>query len=62
MSYEDYVITALMVVSAWDIPDEEFAQVVTDQAKLLSGMPPEDILEGHPETLWPTHPHRTLPS
>ena len=51
MHYENYFTDALEIVSAWDIPDEDFAQVVTDQAKLMSGIPPEDILEGHPETL-----------
>ena len=51
MNLHDYIIEALEIVSAWDIPDEDFAQIVTDQAKLMSGIPPEDILEGHPETL-----------
>ena len=51
MNTENYILDALEIVSAWDILDEDFARAVNDQAKLLSGMPPEDILEGHPETL-----------
>ena len=51
MNFEEYVITALELVSAWDIPDEDFARTVNDQAKLMSGMPSEEILEGYPETL-----------
>jgi hypothetical protein len=49
--FEQYIQEALLMVSAWEIPDDEFAQVVNDQAKLLAGIPPEDILEDHPETL-----------
>ena len=51
MSYENQILDALMIVSAWDIPDEDFAQAVNDQAKLMSGIPPEEILEGPSETL-----------
>ena len=51
MSYENQILDALMIVSAWDIPDEDFAQTVNDQAKLMSGIPPEEILGGPPETL-----------
>ena len=51
MTYENQILDALMIVLAWDVPDEDFAQVVNDQAKLMSGIPPEEILEGHPETL-----------
>jgi hypothetical protein len=40
-----------MIVSAWDLPEEELADAVMDQAKLMSGMPPEEILEGPSEIL-----------
>jgi hypothetical protein len=32
-------------VSAWDIQDEDFAQVVNDQARLMAGMRPDDHWE-----------------
>ena len=51
MFYQDQILDALEIVSAWDVPDESFTQVVIDQAKLMSGMSPEEILEGLPETL-----------
>ena len=51
MNYENQILDALMIVSAWDIPDEDFAQVVNDQAKLMSSMPPEEIREDPSETL-----------
>ena len=44
---EDYVTEAIEMVSAWDIPDEDFAQTVNDQARLMSGITPE---ESWPET------------
>ena len=51
MYYQDLIPEALELVSTWNVPDEDFAQVVNDQAKLMSGMPPEEILEGPSETL-----------
>ena len=44
MNFEDYVITALEMV-AWDIPEEQLADVVSDQAMLMAGIDPEDIRE-----------------
>ena len=50
MYYQDLIPEALEIVSAWDIPDEDFAQAVNDQARLMSGMPPEEILEAYIDT------------
>ena len=36
-TYEDYIPDALDIVSAWEVPEEEFAQVVKDQARLMAG-------------------------
>ena len=51
MHIEDYIPEALEMVSAWEIPDEDFAQTVNDQARLMAGVlsenTPEDILETH---------------
>ena len=39
---EDYVTEAIQMVSAWDIADEDFAQTVNDQVKLMAGIHPDD--------------------
>ena len=51
MYYQDLIPDALELVSAWDVPDEDFAQAVNDQAKLMSGMTCEEILGSPSETL-----------
>lgn len=38
MHYEDYINDALDIASAWEIPEEDFAQVVNDQARLMAGL------------------------
>ena len=50
MSYENLILDALMVVSAWDIPDEDLADAVNDQAMLMAGVNPDDITEHRPDT------------
>ena len=47
MHYENYLPDALEIVSAWDVPDEDFTQVVNDQVRLMAGVSPDEI----PETL-----------
>jgi hypothetical protein len=50
MQFEDYIPDALEVVSvsAWDIPEGDFAQAVNDQARLMAGIDPwEDHSEIH---------------
>jgi hypothetical protein len=51
MHYENYLTDALEIVSAWDVPDEQLADTVNAQAKLMAGIPSDEILESHPETL-----------
>jgi hypothetical protein len=36
MNYEEYIQDALDMVSAWEIPEEYFAQTVNDQAKIMA--------------------------
>ena len=43
------MIDALLQLMAWDIPDEQLGNALNDRAKLMSGIPPEDILEDHTE-------------
>ena len=48
MNQENYILDALMIISAWDLPDEDLADAVYDQARLLAGVDPwEDISETH---------------
>ncbi len=48
MTYPNYVLDALNAVLAWDLPDEELADAVNDQAKLMAGHP-RDPWEYHSE-------------
>ena len=38
MHLEDYIPEALILVSAWEISEEDFAQAVHDQARLMVGL------------------------
>jgi hypothetical protein len=38
MNYEDYIADALDMISTWEVPEEDFAQAVNDQARLMCGM------------------------
>ena len=49
MQFEDYIPEALEVVSAWDIPDDDFAYAVNDQAKLMAGIDPCECWEDQTE-------------
>ena len=42
MHIEDYIPEAIEMVSAWDIPDEDFTDTVNAQARLLAGVPPDE--------------------
>jgi len=35
---EDYVQQAIEHVEAWDLPEDQFAQAVNDQARLMAGI------------------------
>jgi hypothetical protein len=48
---EDYIVEALELVSAWDIPEEDLADVVNAQARLMAGIHPDDFWEGHANML-----------
>ena len=49
MDYENYILDALEMVMAWELPDEEFADAVNDQARLMAGLTPEDFQEVRPD-------------
>jgi hypothetical protein len=39
---EDYIPDAIEMVSAWDVPDEQFADAINAQARLMSGITPDE--------------------
>ena len=49
MEYEIYLIEAFEQVLCWDLPEEELADAVNDQARLMAGVPPEEIPQRHTE-------------
>ena len=51
MHTEDYILDALEMVSAWDIPDEDLADTVNAQARLMAGIHPDEYWEDHAFTL-----------
>jgi hypothetical protein len=42
---EDYILDALETVSAWDISDEELADAINAQVRLMASVPPDDPWE-----------------
>ena len=51
MHIEDYIFDALEIVSARDIPDEDLADAVSAQARLMAGIQPEEFWEGNANML-----------
>ena len=50
MNIENYILDAIEMVSAWDLPEEDLADAVNDQAMLMAGVNPDDIPERLPDT------------
>ena len=50
MNIENHILDALEIVSAWDVPDEDFADAVNDQAMLMAGVNPDELPEHLPDT------------
>ena len=42
--YEDMLIEAIDLVAAWEIPDEQLADTVNAQARLMAGILPEEYV------------------
>ena len=49
MDYENYILDALEMVMAWELPEEDIPKAVNDQARLMSGLTPEDFQEVRPD-------------
>jgi len=46
---EDYILDALDMVSAWNLPDEDLADAVYAQARLMAGIDPDGLWKEHPD-------------
>ena len=44
---ENYLIDALEHVLPWDLPDEDLADAVNAQARLMAGILPEELVVRH---------------
>ena len=45
--YENYITDALEMVTAWEVPEEDFARVVNEQARLMAGLHLEPSQDYH---------------
>ncbi len=45
MHYEDYIPDALEMILAWNLDEEDLADAVNDQARLMAGIDPDDLWE-----------------
>jgi len=43
--YEAYIPDALEMVSAWEVPEEDFSRVVNEQARLMCGLDLEPLID-----------------
>ena len=50
MNYENYILDAIEIVGAWDLPEEDLADAINDQARLMAGVNPDDIPERRTDT------------
>ena len=50
MNIENCILDAIEIVGAWDLPEEDLADAINDQAMLMAGINPDDILERLPDT------------
>ena len=45
MNIENHIMEALEIVSAWDLPEQELAEAINDQARLMAGNNHDEFLE-----------------
>jgi hypothetical protein len=52
---DEYLLDAVATVSAWDIPEEDFADTVNAQARLMAGCSPDDVSQSTDDRSSHTH-------
>ena len=45
MNQENYILDAVEIVSAWGLPEEDLADAINDQARLMAGANPDELME-----------------
>ena len=50
MNFENQILDALEIVSSWDLPDEDLADAIADQAMLMAGVNPDELWERPSDT------------
>jgi hypothetical protein len=45
LTYQDYILDALEMISAWEIPEHQLAEAVNAQARLMAGLHYEDVAQ-----------------
>ena len=49
MNIENHILDALLIVLAGDVPDEDLADAISEQARLMAGIDPCERWEDHSE-------------
>ena len=44
MNYENYILDAIEIVGAWGIPEEDLAEAINEQARLMAGDDHDEFL------------------
>jgi hypothetical protein len=52
---EEYLLDAVATVSAWDLDDDQIADAVNMQARLMAGVNPDDVWRSDDDGSFPTH-------
>jgi len=47
MTIENYIIEAIERVSVWDLPEEDLADAINDQARLMACVNPDEFWKVH---------------
>ena len=45
MNIENYILDALEIVSAWDLPEEDLTDAINEQARLMAGDNHDEFLD-----------------
>jgi hypothetical protein len=45
MNYENYILDAVEIVGAWDLPEDELADAINEQARLMASVDHDEYLD-----------------
>jgi hypothetical protein len=52
---DEYLLDAVATVSAWDLDDDQFADAVNAQARLMAGCSPDDVSQSIEDRSFTAH-------